>query len=101
MRVSSTPRTDALENEFAGWDKLKWVSHVVAKKTLDHARQLEREQNKIAQCLIDEFERRAKRDLALSRSQSGVVGFGVTAAFAGCWSQAADVVREFSKEHQS
>jgi hypothetical protein len=41
--MSDTPRTDALEAGFAGWDKLRWIPHVVVQKSLAHARELERE----------------------------------------------------------
>lgn len=54
--------------------------------------------NELADKLIAEFERRAARDHALAKSQTGAVGFGITASFAACWSQAADVVREINAE---
>jgi hypothetical protein len=41
--MSDTPRTDAIEAGFAGWDKLRWIPHVVVQKSLAHARELERE----------------------------------------------------------
>ena len=42
-KPSKTPRTDALETECAGWDKLRWIPQIVAKKLFVLARQLERE----------------------------------------------------------
>lgn len=43
---------------------------------------------------IAEFERRSDRDKALARAEAGVVGFGVTAAFAGAYHDAAKYLRQ-------
>ena len=90
--MSDTPRTDEFWHERNdGVYPNKTVDSVIA-----FCRQIERERNELAGQLIAEFEHRAKRDHALANTQSGVVGFGVTASFAACWSQAADVVREMA-----
>ena len=41
--MSDTQRTDAVEAECEGWDKLRWIPQSVARKAFAHARQLERE----------------------------------------------------------
>jgi hypothetical protein len=57
--MSDTPRTDAIEAGFAGWDKLRWIPHVVVQKSLAHARELERECKRL---VVSHFARELELD---------------------------------------
>lgn len=80
--MSDTPRTDAAED---GDHNTGWVPAAFA-------RELERELRSIEHIAV-ELDHLAARDRALAESESGVVGFGVTAAFAAAYANAAVIVR--------